>query len=115
MCAAIERADLHTQQWTHADQCAHAVTTAGFGGVGGLPVVDWLVAWRLADVLTVALLAEVALLPTIGRLLMASKLGETLRQFGGIERIEWSARWGSASWMLLVAAVCDAAGRLVTR
>ena len=94
---------------------AGGTTTAGFGGAKPFPVVDWLVAWRLADVLALALLAEVALLPTIGRPLMASKLGETLRRFGGVERIEWSAQWGSASWMLLAAAVCDFAGRLVTR
>ena len=71
-------------------------------------------AWRLADVLSAALLVEVLLLPAVGEPLMASQLGGALRRFAGIEGIEWHASWGPGAWMLLAAALADAAGRLVT-
>ena len=74
-----------------------------------------LAAWRLADVITAALLAEIILLPAIGRPLINSQMGDALRRFGGITAVEWSASWGVGAWMLLAATLCDGAGRLVTR
>ena len=71
-------------------------------------------AWRLAEVLSAALLAEVALLPSIGPPLMASDLGAALHRFAGVEAIDWRAEWDIGAWLMLSAAACDAAGRLLT-
>lgn len=73
-----------------------------------------LAAWHLADVLVAALLSEIALLPAVGQPLINSQMGGALRRFADVSAIEWTATWGQGAWMLLAAALCDAAGRLVT-
>ena len=70
-------------------------------------------AWRLADVLVAALLAEVALLPNLCEPIVTSELGQALRTFAGIESIEWQISWGVGAWLLLASAICDGVGRLV--
>ena len=38
---------------------------------------------------------------------------KALRRFAGVVSIEWRAEWQLGAWMLLAAAVSDAAGRLL--
>ena len=64
-------------------------------------------AWRLADVLSAALLCVVWLLRTVGPTLMASEAGKALHRFAGVGRIEWHAAWAPGAWLLLAAAACD--------
>ena len=69
-------------------------------------------AWRLADVLSAALLCEVLLLRSVGKTFATSAAGEALRQFAGVG-LEWHATWGAGAWLLLAAAVSDLLGRLI--
>ena len=56
------------------------------------------------------------MLPAIGpHLVQSSELGDALKRFAALERIEWSAQWGVGAWLLLAGALCDLAGRLLGR
>ena len=69
-------------------------------------------AWRLADVLSAALLCIVLLMRSVGHTFASSAAGEALRQFAGVG-LEWRATWGDGAWLLLAAAVSDLLGRLL--
>ena len=68
-------------------------------------------AWHVADVLVVALLGCVLVMPTLGTRLMSTELGHALHHFTRLERVVWSATWGAGAWALLASALCDLVGR----